>query len=111
MLIIINDPYVSDKVKDKISRYYLSHSTKSFHSFKYYVRAAALLMIDRVKKKQFHELKFDFIAMRSFLSWPVLVGIKLIVLLLVYLKLDNKLRSLIRIVNRLYSAKVETDGV
>jgi glycosyltransferase involved in cell wall biosynthesis len=105
MLIIINDPHVSDEVKDKISRYYLAHSTKSFHSFKYYVRAAALLMIDRVKKRQFDELKFDFIAMRSFLSWPILVSIKLTVMLLVYLKLDNKFRSLIQIVNRLYRAK------
>jgi len=105
MLIIINDPHVSNKVKDKISRYYLAHSTKSFHSFKYYVWAAALLMIDRVKKRQFDELKFDFIAMRSFLSWPILVSIKFSVLLLVYLKLDNKFRSLIRIVNRLYRAK------
>ena len=98
MLIIKDDPNVSDEVKNKISKYYLTHSTKSFYSFKYYVRAATLLMIDRVKKRQFNELKFDFIAMRSFLPWSILIGIKFSVIVLVYLKLDNKSRFLIRLI-------------
>ena len=98
MLIIRDDPNVSDVVKYKISKYYLTHSTKSFYSFKYYLIAAILLMIDRIKKGQYKELSFDFIAMRSFLSWSILIGIKFSVIVLVYLKLDDRLRSLIRLV-------------
>jgi glycosyltransferase involved in cell wall biosynthesis len=100
MLIIKNDPLVSERVKDKISKYYLAHSTKSFYSFKYYVRAAALLMIDRVRNRQFEKLEFDFIAMRSFVSWPILIGIKYSVVFFVYLRLDNKLRSLMQLIRK-----------
>jgi glycosyltransferase involved in cell wall biosynthesis len=96
MLLIKNDPLVSDVVKDKISKHYLTHSTKSFNNFQYYFRSAVLLILDRVKKKQFEELKFDFIAMRSFLPLIVLIGIKFTIIALVYLKIDEKLRSLIR---------------
>jgi glycosyltransferase involved in cell wall biosynthesis len=103
MLIIINDPQVSNEVKNKISKYYLTHSTKSFHSFKYYMRAATLLMMDRIKKRQFDELKFDFIQMRSFVSWPILVGIKYSVVFLVYLRLDNKSFSLMQLVSKVRS--------
>jgi glycosyltransferase involved in cell wall biosynthesis len=111
MQIIINDSLVSNEIKEKITKYCLSHSTKSFHNFKYYLRAAALLMIDRVKKRQFDELKFDFIAMRSFISFPILFSIKLMVLLLVHFKLDNKLRSIITIVNRLCKLKGKAKGI
>ncbi len=100
MLIIRNDPKVSSVIKSKISKYYLSHSTKSVSSFKHYAHAAILLMIDRVRNEEFDELKIDFIAMRSFLSWPILFGIKLVVVVLVHMKLDNKLRSLVRHVRK-----------
>jgi GT2 family glycosyltransferase len=96
MLLIKNDPLVSDIVKDKISKHYITHSTKSFNSFQYYFRSAVLLILDRIKKKRYDDLKFDFIAMRSFLPLIVLIGIKFTVIALVYLKIDGKLRSLIR---------------
>ena len=102
MLLIMEDPKVSDAVKNKMSKYYLTHSTKSFYSFKYYLIAAILLMIDRAKKGQYKELGFDFIAMRSFLSWSILIGIKFAVIILVYLKLDDRLRSLIRLIRRVH---------
>ena len=95
ILIIKNDAYISDAIKNKISKYYLTHSTKSFNNFKYYASASTLLMIDRVKKKQFEELSFDFIAMRSFLSWPILMSIKFAVFIFVYLKLEGVFRFLI----------------
>lgn len=98
MLIIRDDPNVSDVVKNKISKYYLTYSTKSFYHFKYYSSAAISLMINRIKKGQYKELSFDFIAMRSFLPWSLLIGIKISIIILIYLKLHDRSRSLRRLI-------------
>jgi len=100
MLIIMRDPAVSTEIKNKILNYYLTHSTKSFYHFKYYVDAAIVLINRRVKGAEFTELKIDFIAMRSFLPWSILISIKLLVMVLVLLKLDDKSRALKRIIQR-----------
>jgi len=96
MLIIINDPKVSTLSKNRIKKLYMTHPTKSLSGFKYYTHAAIILMINRVKKKEFNELEVDLIKMLSFLPWPILIFIKLTVVVLVYIKLDNNLRKLIR---------------
>ncbi len=98
MLIIMHDPDVSTAIKNKISNYYFSHSTKSAYYFKYYTDAAILLINKRIKHKEFEALKYDFIAMRSFLPWSLLISIKFVNIVLVSLKIDDKVRSLIRII-------------
>jgi glycosyltransferase involved in cell wall biosynthesis len=95
MLLIKNDPDVSVEIKNMISNYYLTHSTKSFNSFKHYTYAAVDLISNRIKKKEFDELKVDFIAMRSFLPWFLLIIIKFVLIGLVYFKIDTKLRSML----------------
>ena len=94
--IIMSDPLVSTSIKKIISEYYLSDSTKSFKYLKYYMHSAIILILDRVRCGRVEELKYDFIAMRSFVPRPILIGIKYCIVVLVYLKLDIFLRNFIR---------------
>jgi glycosyltransferase involved in cell wall biosynthesis len=94
--IIRNDPLVSASIKSIISEYYFSNSTKSFKYLKHYMHAAIILILDRVRSGRVKELKYDFIEMRSFVPWSILIGIKYCIVVLVYLKLDIFLRNFIR---------------
>ena len=96
ILTIKNDPDVSELNKKFIMKLYMKHPTKSLSGIKYYTHGAIILILERVKKRQFDELRIDFINMNSFISLPILLIIKLIIVILVNLKLDEKIRIIIR---------------
>ncbi len=96
MNMIRSDPQVNDSVKKIISEYYFSNSTKSFRGLKFYTHAAIILILQKTKSGRVEELKSDFLQMRSFVPWSILIGIKYGIVVLVYLKLDIFLRNIIR---------------
>ena len=100
--IIRSDPLISDSVRSIISEYFFSNSTKSFKSLQYYTHSAIILILDRVRNGRLKELKSDFIAMRSFVPWSVLIVIKYCIVMLVYFKLDVISRHFIRRVRGLF---------
>jgi glycosyltransferase involved in cell wall biosynthesis len=100
--IIMSDPLISDVVKSNVSEYYFSNSTKSFKSLQYYTHSAIILIMDRVRNGRLKELKADFIAMRSFVPWSILIGIKYCIVTLVFLKLDVISQNFIRRVRGLF---------
>ena len=93
--IIRSDPLVNDSVKKIISDYYYSNSSKSINGLKYYTHAAIIFILYKVKSGRVADLKSDFIAMRSFLPFSLLISIKYCILVLVYFKLDIFLRNFI----------------
>lgn len=96
MNIILTDPQVNDSVKKIVTKYYFLNSTKSIKGIKYYTHAATILILDKIKNERLDELKYDFIKMRSFVPWTILILIKYSILLIVSLKLDTFLRNFIR---------------
>jgi glycosyltransferase involved in cell wall biosynthesis len=100
--IIGSDPLVSTTTKNIISKYYFSNSTKSLNSLKYYLHSAIILILDRVRNGKVKELDVDMIAMRSFVPWSLLIGIKYCIKVLYYLKLDVFFQNSIRIVRDIF---------
>ena len=96
MNIIRSDSQVNDSVKKIISEYYFSNSTKSFRGLKFYTHAAIIFILQKTKSGRVDELKSDFLQMRSFVPWSVLISIKYLIVVLVYLKLDIFSRNIIR---------------
>jgi len=94
-LAIKNDSLVHSTIKSKIGKYYLSKSTSSLGSIKYYAMSAASLISRRVKERQYDKLEFELYSMRHFLPRPLLFSIRVLVVIVIYFKLENGVRFLL----------------
>lgn len=94
-LAIRNDSRVHLTIKSKIGQYYLSKSTSSLGSIRYYAMNAASLIGRRVKERQYDELEFELYSMRYFLPRPLLFCIRILVVIVIYFKLENIVRFLL----------------
>jgi glycosyltransferase involved in cell wall biosynthesis len=96
IIAILEDDGVGGYNRKILEKYFFTKSTKSLSALKYYTHSAALLILDRLKNKNYKDLKMDLIALRSFLPYTIIIIIIIILYPLVSLNLDEKLREVIR---------------
>jgi len=94
---IKNDSQVSLAIRSKISKYYSSKSNGSLGWIKYYAMGSASTIARRAKAGQYEELEFEFYSMKNFLPWTLLYFIRIFVVIVIYLKLENVVRFLLRL--------------